>query len=583
MKLLISLGEISQKTKNTFKRFPITLIWAIIGTLFCLYVSEIEANEVFYGRVILTFILGVSWLIATRFLEEQFSNNKQWIFLITLVFLFFFYWHLPSDEARLESIYITRFILFFIAGHLLVLVAPFFFKWTKETYFNYLKTVFVAITRSLLFSLILYLGFVLALLAIKHLFSVDFDGKRFLQIFIVCIGIVNTWTYLADFPKDIHHQNKIDYGKALEVLVKYILIPLVILYLIILYAYALKITINWNLPKGWVSYLVIALSLLGFFIQILINPIQKSINSRPINKFYPWFYYALLPLIVLLFIAIFRRISEYGVTENRYFVLVLALWILAISLYMLFSKQKRMMILPLSLSILALLVSFGFWGAFSVSTNSQLQQFQKVYSEIETNGFTTTLKKKNQLRSIVYYLSDKQQLHKVETVLGYSPTTTFKTDNKWQLQNRLLDSLNIKITDTKSNTRSYFTLDQQDFVITTKGYDALKQIYLNNYHRDDQKIASYKFALQKASNRITIWKNNDSIGVLDCSLLLQTLRNKENTHNINQKLMTLEKEFEQVKFKFIFQDISLYNETEKKNTLSSANVYVLLKEKEDAE
>ena len=108
-----------------------------------------------------------------------------------------------------------------------------------------------------------------------------------------------------------------------------------------LYAYSLKIVINWNLPKGWVSYLVIALSFLGFIVLILINPIQKSIDSRTINKFHPWFYYLLLPLIALLFVAIFRRINEYGITENRYFVFMLACWILAMTLYILFSKRKK--------------------------------------------------------------------------------------------------------------------------------------------------------------------------------------------------------------------------------------------------
>jgi len=84
------------------------------------------------------------------------------------------------------------------------------------------------------------------------------------------------------------------------------------------------------------------LALLGFIIHVMVNPIQKTIKSWVINKFNPWFYNLLLPLVVLLFIAIFRRIRDYGITENRYFVLIIAIWILAMVLFLLLSKKKQL-------------------------------------------------------------------------------------------------------------------------------------------------------------------------------------------------------------------------------------------------
>ena len=173
MKLIPSLGEITNKGKEAFKRFPITLTWAIIGTLFTLWAIEIETfDKIFYGKVILTFVLGVSWLIATRFFEEQFKRDKEWVFLITLSFILVFYVSLPN-EGNMNTINITRFILYFIGGHLFVFVAPFILKWNKNAYFNYLKSIFIAIVRSLFFSLVLYLGVALALLAFKHLFNIS--------------------------------------------------------------------------------------------------------------------------------------------------------------------------------------------------------------------------------------------------------------------------------------------------------------------------------------------------------------------------------------------------------------------------
>ncbi|CAM1370829.1 conserved membrane hypothetical protein [Tenacibaculum sediminilitoris] len=586
----LSLGEISFKVKETFKRFPITLIWAIVSTMFTLFAIEKDVfDSVFYGKIILIFSLGFSWLIATRFFVEQFKKNYTWVFLITFSFLTLFYLSIGANNSEIHQNSIIRFILYFIAGHLLVMVTPFIFTWNKSAYFNYLKFVLIAIVRSLFFSLILYLGFVLALLAIKHLFNVDFKGERFLQVFVLCVGIVNTWIYLSGFPKDIHNQLTINYTKALEVLVKYILIPLVILYLIILYAYSLKIVINWNLPKGWVSYLVIALSFLGFIIQILINPIQKTTGSRIIKKFYPWFYYFLLPLIVLLFVAIFRRINEYGVTENRYFVFVFACWILAMSLYMLLSKRKKNKVFPLSLGIIAILISFGFWGTFSVSTKSQVKQFEKVYIDIKSDNFITSFEKKNQLRSIIRYLNNKHELHKIENVLGFNPKTTFKTDSHWQLQNRLMDSLDIKVTNNSDNINkllyddSYYSIDDLNLTINTENYNFLKRIVLNNYNKENI-IKEYHFYLSEKTNIIRVSKGNIVIGEIDCSEMIKKLKNLETNYNISPNLMTVKHSFKTVNVKLIFQSINLskIDDDAVKEYLSNANIYVLIKEK-DAE
>ncbi|TYP99885.1 uncharacterized protein DUF4153 [Tenacibaculum adriaticum] len=579
MKLIPSLGEITHKGKEAFKRFPITLSWSIIGTLFTLWSVEIETfDKIFYGKVILTFILGISWLIATRFFEEQFKTDKEWIFLITLSFIFVFYVSLPN-EGRMSNTNITRFVLYLLAGHLLIFVAPFLLKWNKNAYFNYIKSIFIAIVRSLFFSLVLYLGVALALLAFKHLFNIDVDGKRFFQIFIICLGIVNTWMYLADFPKKIHQKTIVNYTKALEVLVKYVLIPLVILYLIILYAYSLKIVLNWNLPKGWVSYLVVALSFLGFLIQILISPIQQTTDSRAIRRFYPWFYVLLLPLNILLFVAIFRRISEYGFTENRYFVLILACYILGMTAYMLISKNKKTNYFPLSLAVLALLTSFGFWSAFSVSTKSQVHQFKKVYHEIKAQNFTTTYEKKNQLQSIIRYLSNKNETDKITDILGYNPDEVFKSKNKWDIPYKLMDSLNITIDDktTIASENKYYNLDEFNTIINTKGYDFFKRVYFNSFKDNRKEYLGYEFILLEKSNTISIWKNNSEIGILDCTSLLDSLDKQSKNNGIDPDLMTIEKILDSLKVKIVFVDISM-DKNNQKNYIYSANGYVLIKE-----
>lgn len=578
MKFIPSFGEFTIKGKLAFKRFPIVLSWVIIGTLFTLFAVEIDLLDTsFYTKAIITFILGVSWLIATRFLEEQLKRSGNWIFLITFLFLGFFYTTLLSEET-MNTEQITRFVLYLLVGHLLVFVAPFVFLYEKNTYFNYLKCVFISIVRSLFFSLILYLGITLALLAIKYLFNVDIKSERFLQIFIFCLGIVNTWVYLSDFPMDIHSKTTINYTKALEVLVKYILIPLVVLYLIILYAYSLKIVINWSLPKGWVTHLILALSFLGFTIQLLISPIQKIIDSKVIKYFHPWFYVILLPLILLLFIAIFRRISDYGITENRYFVIVLACWILGMTLYMLFSKKKRTKWFPLSLAILSIAISFGFWGAFSVSTKSQIYQFEKKFNEIKAANLITTSKKKNRLESIVQYLNKKGETDKLSSVLGYNPKEVFKNEDSWSIPYKIINKLNIEVKDKEEdNLRFNFSQNDLNIELDVRNYDFLSRIHISEHETSKGIQGKYYFKIGKKSNVIKVIEDGKLIGEIDCSQLIKELLSQSQNYDISKELMTIEKNINNTIFKVVFINISLFKGDSKEKYLYTVNAYVLLK------
>jgi len=91
----------------------------------------------------------------------------------------------------------------------------------------------------------------------------------------------------------------------------------------------------------------------------------------------------LLPLLVMLGFAISKRIKAYGITELRYFVLLLGLWLLLAAVYFLASRKKNILLIPLSLCLFAFFSSFGPWGVFGVSKYSQLHRLQGL---LEKNG-----------------------------------------------------------------------------------------------------------------------------------------------------------------------------------------------------
>lgn len=596
-----SLNNLIGKATGAFQRFPLTLIWAICGTIYTILTVDgtLGEDNNTQTKVIITLILGVSWFIGIQFFIEQQRNPKKWIWLkpALLLLLFLFYWHIPDISVFDESpVYMSRFFLFIIAGHLFVFFAPFVSKWNTNAYWNYLSTLGSSILRSGLFSFVLYLGLILALSAVDALFGVRVDGDLYFQVFLFCLGIVNTWIYLSDFPTDIHKQTEIHFKKTLEVLVKYILIPLIILYIVILYAYAAKILVQWELPQGWVSYLVMALALLGFLVQVIINPVQKQSPSWTITRFHPWFYRLMLPLIILLFVAIGRRISDYGITEKRYFVVVIACWILGIVLFLLLNKTRKLIVLPFSLFVLALLASFGFWGAASVSQRSQIAQFQKVYQLVLENEKVTTSDQYNRLRSILSYLEERTSLTELDGLTGIAMDGMYtngtenggKGEFGWLDTDKVLDSLGIVVENgggNKPNSNNYFYYngDYLPIEYNIEGYQRMVSfLFWNNYDKANTFIGDYFVSYNTEDMSVDLFAKTDPAGIaLRIPLknrIIALSKNDKDLSKVDPKEFLIHTENDSLKTLLIFRDVDFYKQSDSVH-LSRAKILLLLKEK----
>ena len=166
----------------------------------------------------------------------------------------------------------------------------------------------------------------MALGALELLFDVDVHEKLYFHLFIFIVGFFNTWFFVSGAPDafEVLQANK-KYPKGLKIFTQYILLPLLTIYLVILYSYGLKILLSWNWPEGIVSYLIISVAVVGIFLVLLLYPYQKEANSNWVKRFSFIYYIALVPLVVMLFVAIGMRIGDYGITINRYLITLLGL------------------------------------------------------------------------------------------------------------------------------------------------------------------------------------------------------------------------------------------------------------------
>lgn len=139
-------------------------------------------------------------------------------------------------------------------------------------------------------------------------------------------------------------------------LVRYIAIPFICIYFIILYAYSVKVLMNFShWPKGMISWMVIGFSTFGYITYIFSKPYDKE--NLLIAFFRKYFPLAVLPQLIMLFYAIYLRITQYDLTMNRYFVVIFGLWLFVVSLYLVLSRKKSLAIITASLTLISLLIS----------------------------------------------------------------------------------------------------------------------------------------------------------------------------------------------------------------------------------
>ncbi|QNK63365.1 DUF4153 domain-containing protein [Pedobacter sp. PAMC26386] len=475
-----SLKNLLQSVTDVCKRFPLEMLFAFTGTL--AYIAYIELNslnflkESWCMRVLMSSCLGLVFSLATTlFCESRLIQKPQRLVLkltiaILAIGLFF------TFSPLLNAADIIRFFLLALAAHLLVAFSAFTKTDDIQGFWQFNKTLFLHFLTSMLYSTALFAGISAAIGAMNLLFSVDFKQDTFYILWVCITGLFNTLFFLSGVPIDFSKLNRdFNYPKGLKVFTQYVLIPLATIYVVILLAYEIKILVQWRLPKGLVSNLVLGYAVFGILSLLLIFPIREKAENKWIKTFARTFYFLMLPLLILLFIALGTRISLYGITEARYFLLLLACWLLFITIYFLLSKKQNIKVIPTSLFILTLLSIYGPQSAFSVSAYSQktilLHIFQRNHAFAD--GKLTRIHK-------ISNKDGKKAVATLEYLIGHHDFDILQPYIAKDLK-AVKDSLS-KVKDSSGNLRTskYDLLDQK--VKWTANYFGLKKFSEYQYY-----------------------------------------------------------------------------------------------------
>ena len=290
-------------------------------------------------------------------------------------------------------------------------------------------------------------GGISAILAsLEFLFEIKIPRDLYQHVWSTGITLVGPIYGLALTPSlldeevDLESYRNSLLERGVSVLLSYVLIPIVLVYAVILYAYAAKIALAWTLPKGQIATLVTLFALGGTAAYLISYP-WRSHGAALLKIFRSaWFPLTIIPA-VLLIVGTWRRINDYGVTPDRYALAAIAAWL--IGLIVVFVYQRRSIdirYIVASFAIVALVTSVGPWGAHTLSVNDQYARLERL---LTTHGFlidgklaattpapaTMTEAEQDMAGSIIYFLVNQGEHER------FRPWFDGRATNPWLRKN----------------------------------------------------------------------------------------------------------------------------------------------------
>lgn len=364
------LGHWFQKIIQTFngtlqsnlKRFPITLFFTIALTCYlCYFVSNHDENKKL--NWIIGYYLSVGTLLSLT-LHLWCEEMKRIIPKIAvqagmhlLLILDAIYLYSYSYEKSFTEIGIAH-----GAGILAIGLSVFFLSFFKEKNdipsWNFALSSITACVTANVIGCIMSGGICFLILSVHKLFDLSIDSTCYLYVAILCNVCLSMFLFLGLLPqKQEKHNTRPLQHSFFNGVIHYLFLPLTGGYLIVLYIYALRILINWELPIGWVSWLVITLMTGCIVIEFGLYPSRMAQQKRTDNLIARWLPLFVLPLLFLMTIGIIRRFNDYGVTINRLYLITLNIWCYFVCITLIIIKAKRISWIPISFSLVFLLTS----------------------------------------------------------------------------------------------------------------------------------------------------------------------------------------------------------------------------------
>lgn len=375
---LLSVRQLVVSAQAAAGRFPETVACGAIAA-FAGATGVDAANEMFWFRIFFAASLGLPLFVAVTLASERLSwslATRVGVGAAGAALLGVLYWGFvgwPDDALGQRYFHLAATL------HLAVAVIPYAGIRDPWGFWQFNRAVFFRFVLAAIYAAAVFVGLALALAALDNLLGIEIADENYGRLWFAAAFVLHPLVFLAGMPKDYAALGESrDYPPQLKVFSQNVMLPLVALYIAILLTYMGKILVTGTWPSGWISYLVSGLAVAGIFSLLMVHPARMQSKDSWIDRYALGFWIAILPSSAMVLLALWQRFEQYGITERRYLLGVLAVWLGGTALHRVITRTHEIKEIPLSLAIAGALSFVGPWSAYSVAERSQLGRIEQI-------------------------------------------------------------------------------------------------------------------------------------------------------------------------------------------------------------
>ena len=408
--------------KETLFRFPLPVACSLylfgLMVLVIHDVVDIDKQLDVIGQQFVLAACGYLWFVITRLIASALGWNKFREYALAMGVFALLAWQVFSREG--ETL-LWLLVPLFAALFLSVSSAPFIRGRCDDATWGFSVHLYHGALFAALAGVLWGGGISISLASIEYLFRADIPSELYGDIWSACL-LVLAPLYALTYANDPEHflQPELNLSAYENFIVQKVLAPLVTAYLLILYAYFVKIGIEQELPRGQLSYLVSGFGCVGVLTYFLGWP-QREQGGALLRLLQRIFFPALIIPVAMQALALYQRVDQYGLTEARYYVAVSVVWLggLAIAFTVARPPLKTLFLL---LALLLVIAAVGPLSATSLSVNNQFNRLQTLLEsndllqsgKLQAATETVPFSDRKSISSILRYLDRRNQLERID-------------------------------------------------------------------------------------------------------------------------------------------------------------------------
>ena len=380
-----SIVKFGEKSVALCKRFPLALAFIVMLTIFILVLIQTgweypEEKIVFFGLLYLptAALMALSFHLLNEEVRHKLRGDVMEALVLVGWLAYCGYLTNHLEELEIADWYLPVACIFCIVVSIFTL--SFYYQKSDVPFWRFSMKLFASAVIAWIIGLLLTGGIALLFESFRQLFGWAVPEEAYASAATLCLTFIAPILFLLRIPKgqDKQDDSVPNLSKFYKGVIYFLFVPLLMCYLITLYLYAVIILIRWELPNGWVSWLTSFLMFGMLAVIFMVYPQQFHPNKNDFERLLMrWLPIMVIPLLVLMSIGIYRRITDYGISIDRLYLLLFNVWCYVVCFTLFVINSRRIWWIPASFCLLFFLTSIGPWSFTSITKRIMLQEIEE--------------------------------------------------------------------------------------------------------------------------------------------------------------------------------------------------------------